>query len=104
MSYRLTYLDDAKQDMREITKYLAQFYASTARNFLTTLKERVRSLKDMPYMCPAYEKDPFFQRMVIKDHLLYYSVDEERKLVVIHRVFHHAQDIDRHMLEYRTQE
>ncbi len=37
MSYRITYLDEAKADVREIVAYLAQFYASTARNFKNRL-------------------------------------------------------------------
>ena len=95
MSYRTKYSDDAKRDVKEIVTYLAQFQASNARNFKARLTERVDSLKNMPLSCPVYEGDPFFRRMVLDKYLLFYSVDEERKLVTIHRVFHHARDIDR---------
>ena len=84
--------------------YLSQFYASTARNFKAKLAERVNSLKSMPLSCQAYEVDPFFRRMVVGDYLLFYSVDEKRKLVIIHRIFHHARDIDRIMVDYRVLE
>jgi plasmid stabilization system protein ParE len=56
----------------------------------------------MPLSCPAYEEDPFFRRMVLGDYLLFYSVDEGRKLVTIHRIFHHARDIKRLMAEYQA--
>ena len=102
MSYRTTYTDDAKQDAKDIVTYLAQFYASTARNFKTILTERVNALKTMPLMCPTYENAPFFRRMVLGDYLLFSDVDEERKLITVHRIFHHARDIERLMTEHRV--
>ena len=104
MSYRTTYSDYAKQDAKEIVAYLSQFYASTARNFKAKLAERVNSLKSMPLSCQVYEADPFFLRMVVGDYLLFYSVDEKRKLVTVQRIFHHARDIDRIMVEHRVPE
>jgi plasmid stabilization system protein ParE len=103
MSYRATYSDDAKQDAKEIVAYLAQFYASTARNFKAKLVERVNALKDMPLSYPTYEEDPFFRRMVLGDYLLFYDVNEKKKLVTVHRIFHHAREIKRLMTEYREQ-
>ena len=41
MSHRITFLDEARQDIKDITLYLAQFYASTARNFTSKLKNRL---------------------------------------------------------------
>ena len=98
MSFRTTYTDTARQDMREIAEYLAQFYASTARKFSAKLEKKVASLEDMPYSCPAYEDDPYFRRMIVGDYLLFYSVDEKRQLVVIHRIIHAKRDINRQML------
>ena len=104
MSYQATYSDDAKQDAKEIVTYLAQFYASTARNFKTMLTERVNALKTTPLIYPAYENDMFFRRMVLGDYLLFYNVDEERKLITVHRIFHHARDIERLIAERRMRE
>ena len=101
MSYRVAYLGEAKQDMKEIAEYLCQYYASTARNFSSKLKGQVRTLKDTPYMYPAYGDDPYFRRMVVDDYLLFYSVDEKRRLVVVHRVFHASRDLSRQILSRR---
>jgi len=46
----------------------------------------------------VYEKDPFFRRMVIDDYVLFYSVDEKRNLVLMHRIFHHSRNIDHEMI------
>jgi plasmid stabilization system protein ParE len=103
MKYRVTYLDEARQDMKDIAVYLSQFYPGTARNFASKLKKQVRGLKDMPYTYQAYEDDPYFRRMVVDDYLLFYSVDEERHLVDIHRIFHASRDVSRQLLTNRPE-
>ena len=93
MSHRITFLDEARQDIKDITSYLSQYYTSTARNFMTKLKKQVNQLKTLPLMYPIYEEDPLYRRMVIDDYLLFYSVDEKRNQVIIHRIFHSKRDI-----------
>ena len=102
MSHRITFLDEARQDIKDITSYLTQFYASTARNFTSKLKKQVGQLRKLPLMYPIYEKDPLFRRMVIDDYLLFYSVDEKQKLVIIHRIFHSKRDISQQLLTKPT--
>jgi len=101
MSHRITFLDEARQDLKDIASYLSQFYAGTARNFTSKLKKQVRQLKTLPYMYPAYEEDPLFRRMIIDDYLLFYSVDDRQKMVIIHHVFHSKRDICQHMLSQK---
>jgi len=98
MSFRVIFLEEAEMDMNNIEEYLSQFYASTVRNFFIKLKEQVFRLADTPYMCQAYEEDPFFRKMVVGDYILFYSVNEIRNLVLIHRIFHHSRNITRLLL------
>jgi plasmid stabilization system protein ParE len=102
MSFRVVFLTEAERDMDDIEEYLSQFYADTVRNFFAQLKTRVFMLRDMPYMCRAYEDDSYFRQMTVGDYLLFYSVDEKRHLVVVHRIFHSRQDISRLVSEHRT--
>ena len=104
MSFRVVFLEEAETDLDAIEEYLSQFYASTVRGFFAKLKKQVFMLEDTPYMCPPYEEDPFFRRMVVGDYLLFYSVDESRSLVPIHRIFHHSRNISRQLLTQRTLE
>ena len=98
MRYRVEFNDEAKLDSKEITAYLAQFFASTPRNFKNQLANKIASLKKTPYICQPSEIDPFFRRIVVGDYNLYYSVDEQKKLVTIHRIFHHTRNISKEML------
>jgi plasmid stabilization system protein ParE len=56
-------------------------------------------LEDTPYMYPPYEEDSFFRRMVVGDYILFYSVDEVRNIIPIHRIFHHSRNVTRQMLK-----
>jgi len=104
MKFRVIFLEEAEADMDIIEEYLSQFYDSTVRNFFHKLKEQVFMLEDTPYMCQAYEEDTFFRRMVVGDYLLFYSVDESRNLVIIHRIFHHSRNVSRQLLTQRILE
>jgi len=83
--------------MLQIEDYLNEYSPIAADRFADELEKRVESLKTHPFIYQAYEKDPFFRRMVFDDYLLFYSVDEIRQLVVIHHIFHHSKDINRYM-------
>ena len=104
MSFSVVFMPEANRDMDDIEDYMSQFYASTARSFFIRLKRQTTSLETMPYMYPAYDADTYFRRMVIDDYLLFYSVDEKRNLVVIHRLFHSKRDIDRQILTRKALE
>jgi len=102
MSYRVVFMAEANRDMDEIEEYLSQFYASTVRNFFLRLENQLKTLESMPLMYPAYQEDPFFRKMIVNDHLLFYSVDDKRQLVIIHRIFHSSRDISRQIVTDRS--
>ena len=102
MSCKVVFMKEAERDLDDIEEYLSQFYANTARKFFTKLQDRVLKLESMPYLYPAYDADHFFRRMVVEDYLLFYSVEEERNLVVVHRIFHAARNISQQILIRRS--
>ena len=102
MKYRIKYLPDTVKDRDEIREYLSQYYESTVKNFFKLLKEKTARLKDFPYSCPPYEYDPDYRRLVVGDYLVFYIVNENDKVVEIHRIFHGTQNIRRHLLKQST--
>ena len=93
MSFQVTLNDIAKEDLVIIEEYLSQFYESTAMKFFESLERQVSLLEDSPFMCPVYEDNPKFRRMIFDNYLLFYSVDESRSLVKIRRIFHQSRDV-----------
>ena len=103
MSYHVVFMNLAGQGMDDIEEYLSQFYASTVRNFFQQMEKQVKTLETMPYMYPAYQEDPFFRRMIVNEYLLFYSVDDNRKLLIIHRIFHSSRNINSQILSVQSE-
>ena len=97
MGYKIRYLPLAKDNVREIKQYLARFYPNTPKRFTASLKNALEGLKTMPYMYPAYEKLPPFRKMVVARYLVFYTVDDEQKLITIHRVLPGSWDVEKHL-------
>ena len=97
MRYRVRYLPDTIRDREDIRAYLSQYYESTVKKFFSLLKEGIERLKEHPYSCPVYEDDPDYRRLVVGEYLVFYMIDEEKKFVEIHRIFHGSRDISRQL-------
>jgi len=88
--YKATYLPPAITDLFEIEEYLNEYSPTAADRFEEAVDQRVTGLSEHPLMCPAYERDPFFRKIVLGDYLLFYSVDEKRELIAfVKRNFNH---------------
>jgi len=94
----ILYLPSAIDDSLEIEDYLNLHSPTAADTFIDDLEERGTALTKHPYMYPVYEDDSFFRRMIFGDYVAFYSVDEKRNLIIIHRIFHHSRDIKPNML------
>jgi len=97
VKYSIKYLPDAALDRDDIKKYLSQFYEDTVGRFFSALKQSTDRLKEWPYSCPAYSDDPDYRMLVVGDYLVFYMVNEDLKVVEIHRIFHGKVDIKQHL-------
>ena len=86
MTYQIQYLPLAVQDLNEIARYLSGFYPKTARRVLKELREKITKLGDTPKMCEVYRLDPAYRRMVVDQYHAFYRVNDETRVVEIHRV------------------
>ena len=96
MMYRIRFLPETVADRENIRAYLSQYYEDTVTKVFRLLKEKIARLKKFPYSCPIYEDDPDYRKLVVGDYLVFYMVDEDKKTVEIHRIFHGSQDIRQH--------
>jgi len=99
--YKVLYLPVATFDLTEVNDYLYEFSISAAENFLDSLEQFAKRIADFPKLYPPYERDLFFRKAVLGDFLLFYSVDDARLHIIIHRIFHHSRDIDHHLKSTR---
>jgi plasmid stabilization system protein ParE len=101
MKYEVFFLPDAEDDIDDIEVYLSQFYEETVRSFVDELKAKVATLEDFPHKYQEYEEDPFFRKVLVNQYLLFYSVDDKRKQVIVHRIFHSLRDTSTQILGKR---
>ena len=86
MTYKINYLPLAVQDLNDLARYLYGFYPKTTRRVLKELREKIAKLGDAPKMCEIYRLDPAYRRMVVDQYLVFYRVNDETKIVEIHRI------------------
>jgi len=98
MNYKIKYLPETIADRDAIKDYLSQYYVSTVKKFFKLLKEKTALLTRFPYSCPAYEDDPDYRVLIVGDYLVFYMVNEDEKIVEIHRIFHGSRDIKQHLI------
>jgi addiction module RelE/StbE family toxin len=97
MRYKAEYIELAQHDVSGIKEYLSQFYPSTPVKFLKEIKQSVESLRDNPFICPEYEDNPAYRRMVVSDYLVFYKVFEKTGIIEIHRILHGKRNIKEHI-------
>ena len=94
MSYKLTFLPLASEDTIIAKKYLSQYYLGTAEKFTAELRRQIKNVKENPYMFVAYERNPKFRKMLIHDYIGFYTVDDSKKLIRLHRILHGKLNLD----------
>lgn len=92
MSYAILQTDTAKDQMYAILQYIAEDSDSvdTALNYLDCLEREILKLGTSPHMgsLPRYStlKRRGYRVLIVRRHLIFYTVDDEAKQVMIHAV------------------
>jgi len=92
MKYKVKYLPSLSQDIRRIAEALEE-YPNKAKRLLKEMDEKLLKLEEMPNMWPVFYARPKYRKMVLEDHLLFYTVDEKHRVVRICRILYGKKDI-----------
>jgi plasmid stabilization system protein ParE len=101
--YRLSYLQAANRDIADTVDYIAETLAApkAAFDLLNALDESISRLKDFPYSCRVYQPvKPLgheYRILLVKNYAVFYTVNEQEKLVEICRVIHTKRDFDKQL-------
>ena len=98
--YNLEYLPVARQDMVEIVRYISRELnnPAAADRLAVELIEAGDGIPAFPYANPAcipvrplkYE----YRKLLVQNYLMFYWVDEEKKLVTVARVIYAKRDYE----------
>jgi plasmid stabilization system protein ParE len=96
--YRLSYLPVANLDIECAITYIAETLAApqAALDLLDALEESLSRLEDFPYSCRVYQPvkrlEHEYRILTVKNYAVFYTVNEQEKLVEIYRVLHARRD------------
>ncbi len=92
--YRLEYLPSAEHDIIKAEAYLYERSPAGADKFTNAVEKQGGLLADNPLMYEVYEERPYFHRMLLPyGYLCFYHVDDEKKIITVHRVLRGMMDI-----------
>ena len=92
--YKLKVTPAASEDLERIYKYIKNNLKSdvAAKNLIAGISKKLKSIPDFSYMYELSRDAALSQRgyrkVVINNYIALYLVDEERKFVIISRVFY----------------
>ena len=101
--YKLSYLPLANRDIADAVNYIADelLAPKAALDLLDALDESISRLKDFPYSCRVYQPvkplEQEYRIKPVKNYAVFYTVDEQKKLVEITRVIYAKRDLDKQL-------
>ena len=84
--YEVSFLSIAYDDLAAAISNISQMSDNAALSFTDDLDRQTAYLKKMPNMYPLDENHPPYRRMVLRDFLVFYTVDEQKYKVEICRI------------------
>lgn len=102
--YRIEYLPIARRDMVDIAKYIGIKLANpdAADRLAEEMIASAEKLTDMLYRCPAYIPiKPLkheYRKLIVRNYIMFYWINEDKKLVIIARVVYSGQDYEKNVI------
>jgi len=99
--YDLMYHAKAKKDMDSIAKYITDDLSNpkAANNLIIEMVNSANNLKGFPYINPVYiPYHPLkheYRRLIVKNYIMFYYINEVKKLITIARVLYSGMDYNR---------
>jgi len=94
MRYNVILSSYAARDLAILADILSP-HPNKARRFFKEMEGKLDLLDDNPYMCPAFHANPKYRHMTLKDHALFYTIDEEKREINIFRVIYAKRNIEK---------
>ncbi len=101
--YKLAYLPLANRDIANAVNHIADelFAPKAALDLLEALDQSISRLKDFPYSCRVYQPVKLLEQeyriLTVKNYAIFYTVDEQKKLVEIARVIYAKRDLEKQL-------
>lgn len=101
--YQVEFLPSAQADMEEIVRYISREMCNpmAAENLAADFVKTADSLSLFPYTHEAYipirPLKHEYRKVLVKNYLMFFWVEEEKKTVIVARVIYSARDYGKHL-------
>ena len=95
--YKIKYMGQAERNIESIEYYLDKIDTRLTDTTLKAINERIYSLNEMPFRYPRYIDNPKYRYTTVKKYMIFYIVDEAKKVIEIHRILHGTQNTKEHI-------
>ena len=98
--YKLEFLSIAKKDIDDIIYYISNNLKNktTARNLANNFVKGANSILEFPYGSSVYKTskklEQEYRSFKIKNFLMFYTINEKKKVITIMRVLYQKMDIN----------
>lgn len=96
--YRVDVSEPAENDLRDIVRYIASQLSApiSALHMMELLEEAMVGLSDMPQRCPLVADERLsqmgYRKLIVKNYVVFFSVDEKNKVVDVERILYGRRD------------
>lgn len=98
MQYEVKLTPQAMEQIQETVSYISHILLEPeiARHWANLLQQKISLLNSMPIRFPLTEEEPWhtygIRKMTVKNFLVYYLIDEEKKAVTVMAVIYGRRD------------
>lgn len=103
MKYNVKYLPLARKDIKKITIYISNTLKKyeTSEKYLLSIVDAIENLSLFPYRnsvyLPVKELKFEYRKLLVKNFIVFYFVDEQSQTIVISRVLFHKRNHINHL-------
>ena len=94
MAYAIRLLRSFDKSAFEADSNLYVLSPKSSDKFFEDYNRKIGLIKENPYIFQVYADDPYFRSApLVYGYRLFYHVDEQNDIVVLHRIIHGAMDL-----------
>jgi|GEM_PF-632183 len=92
--YSLRYLPSFDADLTEAEDYLFEFSLAAVDRLTEAIDKQITALAGHPFMYPVYGRNKKYRIAPLPyEYLCFYRIDEESKIIEVHRLLRGMRDI-----------
>ena len=105
MKYQIFYTNSARQDLKNIYRYISEDLVEPeiAAKLTDKIMKAIRSLDEMPQRYRLFDEEPWHSRglriLPVNNYLVFYLLDDEKTVVTILRIIYGGRDISKQLSE-----